>query len=182
MEVVVSNDRRAMTRGGQAAEECFADQPGAGAIIGCPSTDRHWVELQVVDTEGHPAANLVYWVRLPDGSEREGKLDKDGFTRLEGVADGHCAVRFENVDRQEWHAPPRQTTKAQAEHTSWIEIELKDDQSQPVAGQSYHLTSDDGQVRRGNLNKQGFAKEVDLAAGNHTISFPKIDGRDLTQA
>jgi len=41
-----------------------------------------------VDEEGNPIANKKFEITMPDGSTRSGKLDKDGFARVE------CGDRF----------------------------------------------------------------------------------------
>jgi hypothetical protein len=61
-------------------------------------TEEHWLELSLVDEDGAPVPNVRFEVVLPDGSERRGRLDRDGFARLDGIERaGSCEVRFTNL-------------------------------------------------------------------------------------
>src|SRR5688572_32669826 len=42
---------------------------------------RSWVELELVDGSGRPAASRGYRLRLPDGTTQEGRLDAAGRAR-----------------------------------------------------------------------------------------------------
>jgi len=63
-----------------------------------------WIALHVVDDREpkRPAAFLPYLVELPDGSIREGTLNKEGKARLESVPAGQCLVSFPTVDAKDW--------------------------------------------------------------------------------
>ena len=54
------------------------------------------------------------------------------------------------------HQPAKQTAK---DKTSWIEIEMKDEADQPVAGEAFRITLPDGEtVASGSLDDKGFAR------------------------
>ena len=55
---------------------------------------KDWIEVRYRDADGNPVANAEYVLTLPDGEEREGSLDSDGFARVEDVPPGVCQVRF----------------------------------------------------------------------------------------
>jgi hypothetical protein len=58
----------------------------------------------------------------------------------------------------------------------WIEIELIDEENEPVPGEEYCITDPDGIERRGFLNSKGFAREDGIEnPGNCKITFPKLD-------
>ena len=58
---------------------------------------------------------------------------------------------------------------------TWIEIELVDEEGQPVPGTKYKITTPDGQVKQGQLNSQGVARVDSINPGNCTITFPELD-------
>lgn len=76
-----------------------AAPPTSGAAPPAPtpsapgaSVEEDWIEIEVGDEDGHILANREYVADLPDGSERRGRLDDQGKTRLEKVPSGE--VRF----------------------------------------------------------------------------------------
>ncbi len=61
---------------------------------------------------------------------------------------------------------------------SWIEIELKDEEGNPVPGEKYLVTLPDGQkIASGTLDSKGYAKVSNIDPGNCKITFPDMDGR-----
>ena len=62
--------------------------------------------------------------------------------------------------------------------TSWIEINLVDDEGDPVAGERYRVTLTDGTtIAEGTTDEKGFAKVTNIDPGSCKITFPNIDGR-----
>lgn len=61
--------------------------------------EEHWLEIELVDDEGNPVAGEKYFVTLPDGSSVSGRLDGDGFARLEGIDPGTAKVSFPDLDK-----------------------------------------------------------------------------------
>lgn len=55
---------------------------------------RDWVEVELLDSEGNFVPNADYVVRFPDGKSTKGKLDKNGFARIEGASPGTITVEF----------------------------------------------------------------------------------------
>jgi hypothetical protein len=64
---------------------------------------------------------------------------------------------------------------ADDEEKTWIEIEMFDEEDEPVAGEQYEITLPDGTVRRGSLDGNGFARVDGIDPGNCDIKFPKLD-------
>lgn len=60
---------------------------------------RHWIEIELVGEDDKPIPNEKYKVTLPDGSIREGKLDQNGWARIEGDPAGACSVTFPELDK-----------------------------------------------------------------------------------
>lgn len=61
---------------------------------------RSWIELALLDPDGKPVPDERYWIQLPDGAVREGRLDASGKARVEGIAPGECEVRFPDTDER----------------------------------------------------------------------------------
>ena len=175
----MGEEDEALRNSNQAADSEFSDQPVDSDVIPSASHDDHWIELEVTDEDGEPAAGQPYWLRLPDGELREGKLDKDGFLRVESIVQGSCEVRFPGVDEAELAAPPRQSPASREEASAWIEIELCDEDGHPVPDQPYGLVTPDGRTRQGRSDKNGFAREEELPPGTCSISLLELDARDV---
>ncbi len=60
----------------------------------------------------------------------------------------------------------------------WIEIQLVDGESKPLAGERYRIKLPDGSVRSGSLDKNGSARFDGIPGGQCEVGFPEIDGRE----
>lgn len=67
------------------------------------------------------------------------------------------------------------TNKPDKKKKSWIEIELKDDDGNPVAGEPYRVEVPDGSLAEGTLDEKGFARVEGIDPGNCVVSFPRRD-------
>ena len=65
--------------------------------------------------------------------------------------------------------------KPDEEKTSWIEIEMVDEENEPVPGEKYKITLPDDSVAQGTLDDKGFARVDGIDPGNCQICFPDID-------
>ncbi|CAN5251072.1 type VI secretion system spike protein VgrG1b [soil metagenome] len=73
------------------------------------------------------------------------------------------------------HKPKSPTNK---DKKSWIEIQLFDQDGDPVPGERYRVTLPDGKtIAEGTLDEKGFAKVKNIDPGNCKITFPRLDGR-----
>ena len=57
----------------------------------------------------------------------------------------------------------------------WIEIQLFDEESQPVAGENYQITLSDGSVASGTTDGNGLARVDGIDPGSCQITFPNRD-------
>jgi hypothetical protein len=71
--------------------------------------------------------------------------------------------------------PPFKPSQAPPTNTSWIEVELVDEEGQPVPGERYQITLPDGRVATGSLNDKGLARVERIPPGSCSICFPKLD-------
>lgn len=69
----------------------------------------------------------------------------------------------------------RAEAETQEDKPSWIEIELIDDDDQPVPGEPYEVTLPDGSLAAGTLDQNGFARIDGIDPGSCQITFPKLD-------
>jgi hypothetical protein len=57
----------------------------------------------------------------------------------------------------------------------WIEIELLDEDDEPVAGEKYRVEQSNGQILEGKLDHKGFVRLASVACGICNITFPELD-------
>ncbi len=73
------------------------------------------------------------------------------------------------------HKPP-QTKEEAAKKLSWIEIELLDEDGEPVAGERYQVSLPDGEtVAEGSLDDKGRARIEGFEPGQCKVTFPNLD-------
>ena len=72
---------------------------------------------------------------------------------------------------------PPQTDEEEEQKQSWIEIELVDEEDNPVPGEKYRITLPDETVAEGTLDDKGFARVEGIEPGACQITFPELDGR-----
>lgn len=72
-------------------------------------------------------------------------------------------------------ATPSRVIRPSSLKTSWVEIELVDEEGNPVPGEKYCIALPDGSKREGVLDANGFALVEGLDPGTCKISFPNLD-------
>ncbi|MGE3166565.1 MAG: type VI secretion system Vgr family protein [Planctomycetota bacterium] len=72
-------------------------------------------------------------------------------------------------------AVPFRRGESEDGETTWIEIELLDEDDLPVAGEPYRLELSDGTVATGTLDAHGFARVEGIPTGDCRVTFPKLD-------
>lgn len=63
----------------------------------------------------------------------------------------------------------------QPEKTAWIEVELVDEDGEPVPGERYRITLPDESVAEGSLDEKGKARVEGFEPGNCKVTFPDLD-------
>lgn len=64
---------------------------------------RCWIEIDLVDELGQPAAGEVYRVEMLDGTiVKEDRLDRNGYARVEVLSSEECIISFPLVDADSW--------------------------------------------------------------------------------
>ncbi len=69
------------------------------------------------------------------------------------------------------------SAKARSIKPAFVEIELVDQDGEPVAGEAYRVEFPDGGIVEGVLDEEGRAKVLGDAEGQAKVSFPRMDGR-----
>jgi hypothetical protein len=59
---------------------------------------KDWIEIELKDPEGKPIGNEQYVLHLPDGKEKNGTLDRNGFAKEEDIPPGKILVEFSSLD------------------------------------------------------------------------------------
>jgi hypothetical protein len=94
------------------ADQNFWYDPVGTAVQGCqcdpPPTvvsadKKHWIEIALVDENGHPVPGKAYKICLPNGRVVTGTLDSKGLARVNGIEPGTCKVSFPELDRTTWN-------------------------------------------------------------------------------
>lgn len=142
-----------------------------------------WIEVELLDMDGNPMRGEPYWVKLPDGTIREGSLDEHGRVYFDELDPGSAEIHWPNRDGDatEPSMPSGQPEPApesgggsatgnRVERT-WVEIELLDMDGQPVPHERYWIKLPDGTVREGVLDAMGCAYFDDLDPGQCTIRW-----------
>lgn len=64
--------------------------------------ENDFIELLLVGEDGQPVGGHRYTVKLPNGEERDGTLNSQGFARIDGIPSGQCRVTFPELDAAAW--------------------------------------------------------------------------------
>ena len=78
--------------------------------------------------------------------------------------------------------PADDTVVVSPDKTSWVEIELVDDDGLPVAFEPYVIDLPDGSEIQGNLDGRGQARIEGIDPGTCQITFPNRDAKDWKRA
>jgi type VI secretion system secreted protein VgrG len=89
---------------------------------------------------------------------------------------GTAAPGMDPQEAAAHNAPWHQEPEEEKEEKSWIEIQLVDENDQPVAGERYRITLSDGTtVDQGRTDSNGMAKITGIDPGTCKITFPDLD-------
>lgn len=70
---------------------------------------KDWIEIKLTDSEGYPIKDIDYEMQLPDGEIKKGKLDNDGYAKVEDLPPGKYKVSFPYKEGSipEYHPPEK---------------------------------------------------------------------------
>ena len=78
------------------------DSSSSSSSASSGSVETSWIEIEMVDEQGHAVPGEAYEITLPDNSVASGTLDDKGFARVAGFAPGSCKVSFPDLDKEAW--------------------------------------------------------------------------------
>jgi hypothetical protein len=92
---------------------------GAGGGSTAPTTskkpEKTWVRFRLLDEDGEPMDEEPYEMVDSNGSQRKGKLDKDGCIYIPSILDpGECTITFPEVHLNPLKNPKRKRTRKSA--------------------------------------------------------------------
>lgn len=139
-----------------------------------------WIAIELVDEEGQPVPNERYWILLPDGSVREGRLDAKGRARVGDLDPGECDVRFPDLDNDAVASPgeparPKGRVLPRKPKKTWVEIELVGMDGNPIPEERYRIELATGEVHEGVLDARGRARVDGIDPGTCKVTFPALD-------
>ena len=62
--------------------------------------ERTWVAIALTDMDDVPIPHERYWIKLPDGTVREGVLDAQGSAWFDDLDPGQCVIRWPDRDEE----------------------------------------------------------------------------------
>ena len=75
---------------------------------------------------------------------------------------------------------PEDGEETEEKEKSWIEIELHDQEGEPVPGERYEIKLPDGKVAKGYLDANGYARVDGFDPGQCEVTYPELD-KDATE-
>jgi hypothetical protein len=72
-------------------------------------------------------------------------------------------------------SPTEEEKEEKKEEPSWIEIEMVDEEDEPVPGEKYKITLPGDSVAEGTLDENGFARVEGFEKGTCKVCFPGLD-------
>ena len=97
-----------------------------------------------------------------------GKVDEIKAEQKEAKSGKYGAVSMKPFKASE-------AETAAKEKTAWIEVELVDEDGEPVPGERYRITLPDDSVAEGSLDDKGKARVEGFKPGNCKVTFPDLD-------
>jgi hypothetical protein len=190
------------------AEETIVDEPPPPAEP--VRKEKTWVGIELVDQKGSPVPGARYILETADGKRRTGTLDNNGRLQVRDIDPGTCKVWFPDFDAREWEGgspvtdaiapePPPPTEEAATggepqgqslvdgspppiEEKNWVELELVDEDGNPVPNARYKLCLPDGTERVGTVGDDGRRREDGIPAGICKVTFPDFDAAEWEAA
>lgn len=109
--------------------------------------------------------------RKPDKAEQADEADPGKVAQ----AKAEQAETQKGKYGQAKHKPHKKDDDGDENKTSWIELEMVNEEDEPVPGERYSIELPDGTVAEGTLDNNGFARVDNIEPGSCKISFPELD-------
>lgn len=110
----------------------------------------------------------------PNAAEEADKADPGEVEQVKAQQRQTQSGKYGSVQTKPYKPP--ETKEEKEKKKSWIEIEMVDEEEQPVPGMAYRITlPDDETVAEGTLDDKGFARVEAIEPGTCKITFPELD-------
>lgn len=110
----------------------------------------------------------------PKKAEEADKADPGEVDKVKAEQRKTEAGKYGSVKVKPYKPP--ETKEEREKKKSWIEIEMVDEEGQPVVGERYKITLPDGEtVAEGTLDSTGLARVDGIEPGTCKITFPQLD-------
>ena len=176
-----------------------AEEPEATESVTPLATPKTWIAIQLLGEDDLPIPGARYWIKLPDESVREGRLDGKGYAYFGDLDPGQCEIRWSDLDDGAVTPMSAQQVKlalqpaaasgagrggasssargdeARVDSRTWVAIELVGEDGEPIGGEAYWIKLPGGDVREGTLYASGKAYFNDLDPGDCEIRWPGLD-------
>ncbi len=147
--------------------------------------DKVKMQIETAGIQDGLAAVFSVWQRDVEGPDRE--IFSVDTVNVDGnKAEAEWAYEYPEDDGDEERRPgfsyPKFYFTAQIgglksrsgvlDYKDWIELELRDENDDPVANEEYEIRFSTGEIRRGRLDSNGQARVEGIPTASHSVSFP----------
>ncbi len=160
---------------------------GGGNQIGRSAA---WLEIQVLDEDGAPIADLRYEVRtLDDRTVKRGALDQNGAAHVwlddknQLIAEGTYQLLLLDLDEGELAAERVEEARTTFfdGRRDWLEVLLVAEDGAPIAKEPYEVfrLGEQEPFERAVTTRHGLASVLPIDPGEYVIVFPRLDEHEL---
>jgi len=124
---------------------------------------------------GPPVGPVTAMATSPQAAEDPGVADESEpgkDTTYGGGEELPTAESTEEVAGHEFEPPEEEEEERE---TTWVDLELVDEEEEPVAGEKYIVTDSAGKEFKGTLDSNGKAHVTGIAIGEVSVSYPELD-------
>ena len=87
-------------------------------------------------------------------------------------------VRQSQIDSMAQNSPGTPMKVPCPADATWIEVQLLDQDQNPVPGEKYHIKLPDSSIMEGTLDSNGKVRFDNIVPGQAEVTFPDIDSRE----
>jgi len=111
----------------------------------------------------------------PDKSEDADMTDPGKMAEIKAEQAKTKLGKYGSANVKPFKPPTEKEKEEKKDELSWIEIELVDEEDEPVPGKGYKITLSDDSVIEGTLDGEGFARHDGIPKGTCKVTFPELD-------
>jgi len=111
----------------------------------------------------------------PDKAEDADLADPGKMAEIKAEQIKSKSGKYGSTKVKPFKSPTEEEKEEKKDELSWIEIELVDEEDEPIPGEKYKITLSDDSVIEGTLDGDGFARHDDIPKGTCKVTFPELD-------